>query len=367
MKITWVWAGLVVLSSGTLRGVDGPGVRIERRISVCKGGHAPKAARLDRKHMILAARTGLRGTSANSSVSIAESTDGGRSWSPPRLLWDSPKDDRVQSLSVLPDGSLLLAFIQEGAGRAEAFLMRSRDRGKTWSDPERLDPSPYDYVYPYGRAMGGEAGELLLTAYCGYYPLYDNRGKPPEKQDFSSNFFASRDGGKSWAFSRLIARSTSQPSVIRLSSGRLLAALRSAKVFTSASYQKLMQSPTEYVKVPDQVLMSESTDLGRTWSSLRLVTRPGELQGSLAQAPSGEVVMTYSVRHKPYGVALMTSKDEGRTWSRPFTLVQDAPSPDVGLTQTLEVEANRFVTFYYSENTATRESEVFAVFWTLGA
>jgi hypothetical protein len=41
----------------------------------------------------------------------------------------------------------------------------------------------------------------------------------------------------------------------------MLASLRSAKTFTNTGYQALMRFATKYVKVPDQVLISESGDL----------------------------------------------------------------------------------------------------------
>jgi hypothetical protein len=55
------------------------------------------------------------------------------------------------------------------------------------------------------------------------------------------------------------------------------------------------------------------------------------------------------------------------TWSEPLRLVRDAPSPDVGLPQTLEPEPGRFVTFYHSQDAARQAAELFALFWRLRA
>ncbi len=63
--------------------------------------------------------------------------------------------------------------------------------------------------------------------------------------------------------------------------------------------------------------------------------------------------MTYTVRHPPFGIAVLVSNDEGQTWSEPMALISDAPTADVGLSQTLELEPHRFLTFYYQDDQAT--------------
>ncbi len=77
--------------------------------------------------------------------------------------------------------------------------------------------------------------------------------------------------------------------------------------------------------------------------------------------------MTYTVRHPPFGIAVLVSNDEGRTWSEPIPLISDAPTADVGLSQTLELQEHRFLTFYYQDDQASenRKAEIVGVFWHL--
>ena len=77
--------------------------------------------------------------------------------------------------------------------------------------------------------------------------------------------------------------------------------------------------------------------------------------------------MTYTVRHPPFGLAVLVSKDGAQTWSKPMPLVSDAPTADVGLSQTLELEPDRFLTFYYQDDQASekRKAEIVGVFWNL--
>lgn len=337
-----------------------PRIEIENRVEVCLGGHAPKLVRLGRGHFLVATRTGLRGLVKNSSVSLVESFDSGRTWTKPRVLIDSDYDERVQLMSRLPGGEILLGFVQRNNGTTRANLMISYDEGRNWDDPVQLDPGPFDYIYPFGGVTELPDGELLLTAYGGYYPMYHHGDKPKERQGDFSLFFRSQDG-HTWQYGGLIARFTSQPHLVRLSSGVLLVSLRSSDLKDAMTYSESLEHPVA------QVLVSESRDEGRIWSQPRRVTGVGEMQGFLLETSRDEVLMTYSVRHKPYGVELCTSADQGRTWSSSAALVDDAPATDVGLSQTVELEPGRFLTFYHWEDrsTAEREAKVLGVFWRM--
>lgn len=71
-------------------------------------------------------------------IDLAESTDDGRTWSPP--LTAAPAGSTVRlapSAAVLPDGSFLVAWWRPDLGTIEAS--RSNDRGSTWSSPSRLN------------------------------------------------------------------------------------------------------------------------------------------------------------------------------------------------------------------------------------
>ena len=335
-------------------------IDIDRRVLVCPGGHAPKVVRLGDDRLLVAARTGLTGVADNSSVSLAESRDGGRAWTEPRVLIDSRDDERVQMMSRLPGGELLLGFTRRSDGACKGMLMTSADEGRNWDDPFELGPGPFDYVYPFGGVTALPDGELLLTAYGGYYPVYEHGDKPRERKGDFTLFFRSRDGRR-WEYGGLICRFTTQPHLLRLSSGVLLASLRSAELAEAMTYEESLQRPLA------RTLVSESRDEGRIWSRPRQVTDAAEMQGFLLESSWGELVMTYSVRHKPYGVAIRTSRDQGRSWGPPVALADDAPATDVGLSQTLEMEPGRFLTLYHWEDRSTprREANLFGIFWRM--
>ena len=338
-----------------------PRIEIGSRVLVCPGGHAPKVVRLGNDHLLAAARTGLTGVARNSSVSLVESQDGGRTWTEPRVLVDSRHDERVQMMSRLPGGRLLLGFTRRSDGVCKGKLMASPDEGRSWGDPFELGTGPFEYVYPFGGVTELPDGELLLTGYGGYYPTYEHSDKPRERKGDFTLFFRSRNGNP-WEYGGLISRFTTQPHLLRLSSGVLLAALRSAELEQAMTYEESLKWPLA------RTVVSESRDEGRIWSRPRQVTDAAEMQGFLLESSWGELVMTYSVRHKPYGVAIRTSRDQGKSWGPPVSLADDAPATDVGLAQTLEMEPGRFLTLYHWEDRSTpqREANLFGIFWRMG-
>ena len=71
---------------------------------------------------------------------ITSSTDGGKTWSKPETLFDSPADDRHPAFVQLGDGTVLCSFFtylgEEPKGGKEpaphVYFIRSFDNGRTW-------------------------------------------------------------------------------------------------------------------------------------------------------------------------------------------------------------------------------------------
>ncbi len=285
-------------------------LEVERRVVVCPKGHAPKVTRVGPTHLLVGARTGF--ARANS-VSLVESFDNGLTWSAPRSVFDSPDNDRIQMLATLPGDDVLLGFVRKDLKdeTARAYLMWSQDKGRSWSRPTLLDPAPFEWLFPYGRLFESSSAKLMMNAYGGYFPIYDDQAMPIEKRGDFSWLLKSSDGGRSWSHAATIGRGT-QTIVVRLASGKLLAAMRSAELEAHAQSKKLFKDANAYVRVPDHTLSTTSTDEGRTWSVPRSVTGTVELQGYPVESSSGAVVMTYTVRHPPFGLAVLVSKDGAR-------------------------------------------------------
>jgi BNR/Asp-box repeat len=74
---------------------------------------------------------------------FARSTDGGQTWQPTRTILDFPDNSNVQTLGnqivVLGDGTLVNVFDLIDNGLPLVAVMRSTNRGVTWSDPIIID------------------------------------------------------------------------------------------------------------------------------------------------------------------------------------------------------------------------------------
>jgi len=116
------------------------------------------------------------------------SSDEGRTWTKPRLLYDGPDDDRDPSIVQLRSGRLLCNFFSlrkaEGKpwqGRG-TWLTASDDLGRTWSAPQLVSA---DY-YCSSPARELPDGSLILGLYR------------EEKGKSWGAAVISEDGGKSW-------------------------------------------------------------------------------------------------------------------------------------------------------------------------
>ena len=76
-------------------------------------------------------------------ISGCYSSDEGKTWSNPFVIFDSPFDDRDPSLTVLDDGTLLCAFFildkptdpKTSYRKLGSWFIRSKDGGISWSEP----------------------------------------------------------------------------------------------------------------------------------------------------------------------------------------------------------------------------------------
>jgi len=107
-----------------------------------------------------------------------------------------------------------------------------------------------------------------------------------------------RDGGETWTFSRTVpGKQISQPSVVRLRSGKLLAFFRA-----EGSDRRIKRS--------------ESEDGGLTWSPVLATQLPNPGSGIEAiMLRNGHLAIIYNDLEKDrYRLAVSISPDEGRTW-----------------------------------------------------
>ena len=234
-------------------------------------------------------------------------------WSAPVVVACGNVGDTVQHpcwnpvLYQVPDGDLLLfyktgIYIRDWVGH----LMRSRDGGRTWSQPDTLGRHHTDSIaYPYLGAIKNKpvsVGNRIIA------PSSD------ESVRWQIHFELSDDDGNSWRYVNVHSTDTFisiQPTILTHHDGTLQALCRTKNGYLSTTY---------------------SHDGGQTWEPERLTGIPNNNSGiDAVTLGDGHFAMVYNPAGKERGrefgprtpLTLALSND-GLHWSDVFTL-EDGP------------------------------------------
>lgn len=293
-----IFAILAMLAICATCAICGPAMRKvqgERAAAVTGQGYFPVVQVASDGAIYAVVRGGAPHLGVEGRLDLISSRDGGRTWSRPTNIVDTPLDDRNPAFGILRDGTFVLGFTildgyREGKwapeiARFTCHFTRSEDGGRTWEKPVKLDMSPYDDGSPYGKIIELENGELLMPVYAWYLPAYPDQAKPAEKRQSFALLYRSRDKGKTWSGQTLIARGFNETALCLLGDGRLLAVMRGQE--------------------GDGVWQSVSEDGGRKWSAPQQVTGPRELPADVIRLSAGRLLLVYGQRNEPYGAMAM--------------------------------------------------------------
>ena len=251
-------------------------------------------------------------------IEIMRSDNGGKTWSDPAPMIDTPWDDRSPALAQLPDGTLVASFFTYPL--PAVAIIRSRDDGRTWEQTPKLLRAPFFSLATDGPPLVLPDGSLLLAAY----------GSEKEHDPFESlAIFASRDRGDSWQHLSTIRapHELTEPGLARLPDGTLVVIAR-----------------------PEGAI-SWSTDGGHTW------TAPQNLPARmfdpwLLTLRDGTLLCLHgSYQRKHHGLRAIVSKDGGHTWT--------GAGPDYGFPVDPSV-------YGYSRGTQLPDGSVYVVFQGTG-
>ncbi len=314
-------------------------------------------------------------------TTIFLSGDEGRTWTPPRVLNDSPLDDRDAGVICLGGRRLLVTWftthnrryageqrlakmdpVQRARWTAaldatedEAIIGRWRgswlrvsdDGGESWRAPVKVPVSA-----PHGpiRLTGGDL-------------LYLGKQFDTFEQLRFGKVVAvvSSDDGATWRplGETPLADGTAwghyhEPHVVELPDGRLLGAIR---------VQNYENSPPleDAGIVPFSVMTTVSVDGGKTWST----PRPLGFHGSpphLMRHSGGTLVLSCGYRLEPFGQRIALSEDDGETWRCNLILRDDGPDADLGYPASVELGDGSILTVYYQK--PARTSDKCAILWS---
>jgi len=109
---------------------------------------------------------------------------------------------------------------------------------------------------------------------------------------------------------------------------------------------------------------SVSEDGGRTWSQPeRLLPDRGGAPMHLLRHSSGVLIGVYGYRDLPYGIRVMFSKDNGKTWDVNHTVYATDISADLGYPTTVELDDGSLLTVFYAREEKTGPSVIMQTVW----
>ncbi|MEI6257760.1 MAG: sialidase family protein [Planctomycetota bacterium] len=118
------------------------------------------------------------------------SRDGGKTWSEPETVFSDPKRSLFQcSMARLPSGDLGLTHssLANGTDAIKVFR-RSSDEGKTWSDPIVISDKEYAYTTgPWDKLYVLQSGRLIAILHCNLKPDAKKQGGPLGSYTVSSD------------------------------------------------------------------------------------------------------------------------------------------------------------------------------------
>ena len=315
---------------------------------------------------------------------ICMSNDDGQTWTPPRVINDTPLDDRDASIGSLGGNKLVLSWFSadhrnakpsdyqlqlspreskwwedalagvtdESARRFVGSWIRiSNDAGLTWLEPVRVfvraphGPSKLrtgDLLY-----LGKQVQEPTTTG--GSITKYASGDEflPARMIKGQIGAIGSSDGGYTWNQRGVVPLTEAgedvagfnEPHAIQLQTGRIIGLIRNDP--NRHDYHNRQPGQTDFT-----MYQSISDDDGYTWSP----AEPLGFHGApphLLEHSTGTVVCVYSHRMDPFGVRVMISYDQGETWDYDYVLRDDGPHPDLGYPSSVELNDGSILTVYY--------------------
>lgn len=288
-------------------------------------------------------------------VELMRSRDGGTTWTFPRVLLDSPIDDRDAGILETAKGTLLATtftsnaydeyYLAKGAhnnwpaerrqrwlathNRVPAaarkkelgtWMIRSTDGGVTWSPRyDSLVNSPHGPV-------NLKDGRVLYA------------GKNLWREKTWIGVCESKDDGKTWQ--RLAEIPTRK--------GDDNKRYHELHAVEAANGNLIVQIRNHNAKNERETLQTESTDGGKTWSEPHAIGVWG-LPSHLLRLKDGRLLMSYGHRRKPFGNQARISADHGKTWSDPITISGDGAGGDLGYPTTVQLDDGSLVTVWYEK------------------
>ena len=300
-------------------------------------------------------------------ICFYKSEDGGNTWTDPRIIIDTPLDDRDAGIVYLGNNKLLVSwFTHDTPGYFEnddptwtkwldkvteeqrvaltkkwnalpatekigrSYVAISNDGGQTWEEPTAIPVTA-----PHGPSLMNDGRTLMCIGpakgaqHCGF-------------SDFKSNnlyIIKSTDYGKTWRHEATLPKPENgsftfgEAYLIQLQDGSYIAAARGQRTTDNDAMR----------------VWTAFSSNGRTWTDFEEIEGLVGAPPHFLQTESGVLIMAYSYRVQPVGSRARLSYDGGKTWSDEIILciADNDANGDLGYPSTVELSDGTLVTAYY--------------------
>ncbi len=332
------------------------------------------------------------------------------------------------SVTRLPDGNLAAAAsgfrVEHVCPFGKAVMFISKDEGLTWEDPRVIIDTPLD-----DRDAGivaFEGNKVMVTSFNATvdfqykdikarpdHPRFDLimsyldsvDAKAAEEKYLGSTYRISEDGG--YTFGEVKKAPVSSPhGPCVMTDGSLLyigtafgeAKIECHKLNKNGNFEYLStienigdeHGPLETVEPSAVVLpngdiivhirvkrvdginpnvfntyQSESFDNGKTFSKPHSIGLEHGAPPHIMRHSSGVLLSAYGYRAEPYGQRVMFSKDDGKTWDTDYVLRDDGPTSDLGFPATVELKDGSLLTVYYQQEQGRDNAVIMQSIWEI--
>ena len=349
------------------------------------GGYFPVLLLEDDGRLCCALRTGAPHAGSGSEISITFSTDRGATWSPYRVVVRSDPerciDRRNPALGQTATGDLVMAYGGVLGYDADARrtisashdqgvqgwmeVVRSSDRGLTWSPPARIAPPADTLLQPHGQMRRLAGGDLVFNA-RGSYTAEVYRRNPQAAQRVSF-LFRSADGGATWRQHGFLGDGASETGFLPLDEHHWIGMVRHNdrpnriahsddggvtwtrwQETAAAAERSADGEPDDSFGAGDRRTVNRRSQTPAPGSVCRLPGGSGLPNGS--RLPNGSVLITYGYRAYPFGVRAVVSRDGGASFevACEYVLSDSAWCHDCGYPSTVCFDDGTIVTVDYS-------------------
>ena len=242
---------------------------------------------------------------------MQRSTDGGRTWSAQRVVYEEGGEAGITIGNPCPvqDASTGVIWLPFCRDNKAVLITSSADDGETWSAPRDISASVVPPNWAWVATGPGIGIQLTRSAHKGRLVIpSDQRANMPDgTQHWSSHMTFSDDAGKTWQISTPIETGGNECQVIERTDGSLLVNTR-------------MQGDFEGFRG-----IATSADGGATWSAIaqeKQLPCP-KCQGSLVRISDSQLLFSNPNPGAPFDgkpkgrridLTVRLSIDDGKTW-----------------------------------------------------